>query len=245
MAVRYHINPETGAVNICQANIQCKFASSLGNEPQHFEDKQIAVKSAEVMLEAKYRGLSSDFISQGYKNHVYDDGYHGYPHYSSDESPMLSPAYASSLRQGDYVIIEDVVDLYDKDGQWDDDEKFYSAPVKVKKLLSGGKSLLEVNGTEVVEDNHKLYYSRVMMQPQTQEELSTFNGTWMTVSRAKDKKKIAEVLGDNYVSVVKKDGDKTAFVPIPNGFLKDIAALEDTSMKPAKNFTYKTDMPKV
>lgn len=67
----------------------------------------------------------------------------------------------------------------------------------------------------------------------------------MTVSRAKDKKKIAEVLGDNYVSVVKKDGDKTAFVPIPNGFLKDIAALEDTSMKPAKNFTYKTDMPKV
>lgn len=50
---KYHVNPETGRVNICRAKIRCDFTVD-GTEPPHFFKKETAQKSAENMLEQKY-----------------------------------------------------------------------------------------------------------------------------------------------------------------------------------------------
>lgn len=75
---KYHTNPETGDVNRCTAKVSCKFKNARGEEPSHFENKADALKDAEKLLEAKYYGLSSEMITQGYKNHIYRDFNNGY-----------------------------------------------------------------------------------------------------------------------------------------------------------------------
>lgn len=54
---KYHVNPETGRVNICRAKIRCDFTID-NTEPPHFYKKEEAQKSAENMLEQKYNTLS-------------------------------------------------------------------------------------------------------------------------------------------------------------------------------------------
>jgi len=58
MARRYHINPETKEVGVCNAEIRCKFAEN-GEEPKHYTDPIEAHFDAEKMLENEYGAFNS------------------------------------------------------------------------------------------------------------------------------------------------------------------------------------------
>lgn len=55
MAVSYHINPDTGRVNICRAKIMCDFAVD-GVPPEHYATKDDAKAGSEKMLSEQYGG---------------------------------------------------------------------------------------------------------------------------------------------------------------------------------------------
>lgn len=60
MTKRYHINPETGNANVCQAKYNCKF----GNV-KHYESKEEALKGSERQSEAEFMDVekTSDYVS--------------------------------------------------------------------------------------------------------------------------------------------------------------------------------------
>lgn len=63
MATKYHINPETGRVNICRAKVQCDFAVD-GVEPPHFDNKADAKAGAEEMLSEEHGGSFGETVSK-------------------------------------------------------------------------------------------------------------------------------------------------------------------------------------
>lgn len=50
MAVKYHVNPETGRANICRAEKQCPLKGTDGKPAEHFTDKAEAKAHGEKML---------------------------------------------------------------------------------------------------------------------------------------------------------------------------------------------------
>lgn len=52
-STRYHINPETGNANKCQAVYKCKFSQNGTVAVQHFDSKEDAQKSYEITMEAE------------------------------------------------------------------------------------------------------------------------------------------------------------------------------------------------
>ena len=260
---KYHTNPETGDVNRCVAKIACKFKNARGEEPNHFENKADALKDAEKLLEAKYSGLSSEMISQGYKNHVYRDfnnGYTAQEHrlnvkpYIFDERNIYTREDGNHnfVRVGDIVSFSSREAVYDDiTGEFIDDEKYSSDPVQVKKFLSNGnfvvKSLNAKNDVEHEVSSYDSYKIHTMSQPRSNADLKSFTGTWVKASSKKDKDKLVNLLGSDCVAVAKNKGDKTVFVPVPNAFLSEVSKLSST-IKPSKTFkvdTYSMDVSSI
>lgn len=50
---RYHINPETGNPNVCNAKVKCKLTSEDGVTPPHYETKEAAIKAKETLASKK------------------------------------------------------------------------------------------------------------------------------------------------------------------------------------------------
>lgn len=63
---KFHINPDTSRVNICRAEVQCKFLDSTGNKVPHFETKEEAHTYNENVLKKEFGNFSS--ISKPKKN---------------------------------------------------------------------------------------------------------------------------------------------------------------------------------
>lgn len=63
-SVRYHINPETGNANKCQAKTAqgCKFSKNGTVEVMHFDTKEVAQKSYEITMEAE--GIDIDAVDE-------------------------------------------------------------------------------------------------------------------------------------------------------------------------------------
>lgn len=244
---KYHMNPETGDVNRCTAKVACKFINARGEEPKHFEDKADALKDAESFLEAKYHGLGSDMISQGYKNHVYEDFNNGYTSqenlanikpYIFDERNIYTREGADHqfMRVGDVIEFTEHVPVYDEDdGSWLDDEKMSSPPMKIKKFLSNNKMLVANDNMETEIYSSDAFKNFGMSQPRSKADLSSFTGTWVKASSNKDKNALIKLLGEDCVTVAKNKGDKTVFVPVPNAYLKQVSELSST-IKPSKTF---------
>jgi len=260
---KYHVNPETGDVNRCTAKVACKFTNARGEEPKHFENKTDALKDAENFLEAKYSGLSSEMIAQGYKNHIYEDFNNGYTTqehrlnvkpYVFDERNIYTREDGNHnfVRVGDVVSFTSREAVYDDiTGEFIDDEKHNSDPVQVKKFLSNGNFLVKSLNTgkdfEHEVSSYDSYKIHTMSQPRSNADLNSFTGTWVKASSNKDKSLLTKTLGDNCVAVAKNKGDKTVFVPVPNAYLDQVSKLSST-LKPSKTFkidTYSMDVSSI
>lgn len=111
MAVRYHINPETGRANICRAKIKCDFTVNEV-EPPHYNSKDEAKKGAEKSLQEEYGssfggGDSSKSLKVEEKNNQ-----------ESVENNYTDPIdlKASQIKAGDIVFGEKFVN-----GKWKED----------------------------------------------------------------------------------------------------------------------------
>lgn len=246
---KFHVNPETGNVNRCTAEVRCKFTNARSETPKHFDNKEDAAKDSEKMLEAKYAGLSTDMIANGYKNHVYDDVYGNYT-YTDDRGVNVKPYIFDErniytredmnknyVRVGDAVWVTEYVNLDYDDEYRDNYEKITSGPLKITKFLPNNKMSVSDGKEEHTVPSYDIGKIFAKSQPRSKTDLSSFTGTWVKVSSVKDKKKISEVLGNDYVSVTKAENDKSVFVPVPNDYLQTVSKLSNT-VKPSKTFKY-------
>lgn len=59
--IKYHINPDTGRVNICRAEIKCDFSDANGAEPPHFGSKRDAISHRNLVLAEKAKAEGNEF----------------------------------------------------------------------------------------------------------------------------------------------------------------------------------------
>lgn len=130
--VRYHINPETGRANKCTAQYKCKYTSSSGREPKHYNSKDEALKGAEFILEAEImdpektlsylgKNLKKYFAQDSTLQYVYDELMKNDNHWTQDDKELL----LASVKVID-LLENDNIDFNEVKKKIDDMPKFSS-----------------------------------------------------------------------------------------------------------------------
>lgn len=103
MANKYHVNPETGRVNICRASKKlCDFAVD-GVEPKHYDNKADAKIGAENMLSNEYGGSFEKVSKKSRQEEDYKDGAEDGLRGGLDPDALLSNSYVHDEWDRGYV----------------------------------------------------------------------------------------------------------------------------------------------
>lgn len=142
---KYHVNPETGRVNICRAKKMCDFAVD-GVEPPHYNSKEDAKAGSEQMLEEKFNPLQQKLSKKSSTNDSSKAVETRFPKVDPDNLPeQLEPHraivfsnYTENIfynAQGKAAFIDYYGELtvYKKDGSIDKNSSLYKKDVNELK----------------------------------------------------------------------------------------------------------------
>lgn len=145
MANKYHINPETGRVNICRAEKRiCDFAVD-GVPPKHYDSKVEAKQDSEKMLENKYKTMENPLSKKSTKNaeNVTEDSFvnidpNNLPEQLKPHKSIVFSSYTDNIffnKQGKAAFIDynGELTVYKKDGSIDKNSSLHKKDVNELK----------------------------------------------------------------------------------------------------------------
>jgi len=169
---KYHVNPETGRVNICRAKVLCDFAVD-GVAPPHYSSKEEAKAGSEQTLEEKFNPLQQKLSKKSSTKDSSKNVETRFPKVDPDNLPeQLEPHrsivfsdYTENIfynAQGKAAFIDynGKLTVYKKDGKVDNNSSLHKKDIDELKNSSriGGWHQVEKpsNDNLSVEDNEEV-----------------------------------------------------------------------------------------